>query len=403
MSSGSSINTTGVGLMLFSIVIFALVGMAITNLNNSGVSAFVPASSCATYICPINTATNVVCVTQTQCQVNAFSFLNPNSPFTCIFAVNYQCFLNSLSSVNPNQVLPFQLWQTTNPIFMNCTNIVNAPTHNSTIGVSKIGIACFQTYQNNTQIASSISNLPKAPLYYANCTDSVGIITYGLYEYWFCNNNNGANTPYSPAYVNTTKAWFYIIAQSYSSFNNWVQCTGYEPSPTTGCNFIAQGFIITNPAGVNFTSASSNVGDNPNACIVMYAHNENSSLSPDCISWLNSVAQTNQQASGGQGFANLGIVGGLVAGLILLLIGLGIGISGGVLTFNFSMTPNSQGTRFCQLLGIALLIWSPLYSEFGSWIFNNQLSLGIGGLISITMLGLFFLGLWRTMEGTSHD
>ena len=59
---------------------------------------------------------------------------------------------------------------------------------------------------------------------------------------------------------------------------------------------------------------------------------------------------------------------GFIAGaLILLVLSLGIGFSATFLASGTSATPNPQGTKLAQVIGFALLIWLPFYSEFGTW------------------------------------
>jgi len=101
-------------------------------------------------------------------------------------------------------------------------------------------------------------------------------------------------------------------------------------------------------------------------------------------------------------FDGLNNILGFFIGIVLLIGALGIYI--GATFFGTGATfavNNPQATRLMQSMGIFLVVWFPLYSEFGGWI---QSVAGLGGDTVIT-IGLFimgFYGLWaQTTGGTS--
>lgn len=93
---------------------------------------------------------------------------------------------------------------------------------------------------------------------------------------------------------------------------------------------------------------------------------------------------------------------GIGVGLLLLLIGLGLGFEAGAVTFNFALRPNSQGTRMAQTIGIGLLVWIPLYSEFGApWV--SVLIWGLSTFLFFALTGCFFFGIFDTISTASGE
>lgn len=90
-----------------------------------------------------------------------------------------------------------------------------------------------------------------------------------------------------------------------------------------------------------------------------------------------------------------GIVFGFISGIILLLggVGLQLGFGGGV-----SAGVNRQGTKLFQVLGIGLILWSFLYSEFSFWFTSGNLPYGLDGalgIVSVMLSGVFFFGIYK--------
>ena len=98
----------------------------------------------------------------------------------------------------------------------------------------------------------------------------------------------------------------------------------------------------------------------------------------------------------------------IIVGLILFLVGLGINLQAGGSIFGSGTTlgagVNQQGTRLAQVLGIALIIYTPLYSEFSTWFTSGLLPLGLdgnitaiasgGGIIALVISALLFGGVF---------
>jgi hypothetical protein len=96
----------------------------------------------------------------------------------------------------------------------------------------------------------------------------------------------------------------------------------------------------------------------------------------------------------------------IIVGLILFLVGLGINLQAGGSIFGSGTTlgagVNPQGTRLAQTLGMALMAYVPLYSEFSSWFTSGFLPNGLDGTIGVIGLGIttcLFAGvIWLTMQ-----
>jgi hypothetical protein len=103
----------------------------------------------------------------------------------------------------------------------------------------------------------------------------------------------------------------------------------------------------------------------------------------------------------------------LLLGLVLFLIGTGINIQAGGSALGtgtqVGVGTNTQGTKFAQIIGLALLGWAPLYSEFSTWFTSGLLPFGLDGALTsiasgngVVALGLttmFFVGiLWQAQS-----
>jgi hypothetical protein len=96
----------------------------------------------------------------------------------------------------------------------------------------------------------------------------------------------------------------------------------------------------------------------------------------------------------------------IIVGLILFLVGLGINLTAGGTVFgsgtNLGAGVNAQGTRLAQTLGISLMAYTPLYSEFSSWFTSGYLPNGLDGTIGVVGIAItvcLFVGvIWLTLQ-----
>lgn len=85
---------------------------------------------------------------------------------------------------------------------------------------------------------------------------------------------------------------------------------------------------------------------------------------------------------------------GFLFGIVLLLGGLGLTIALAVLGSGTTIGINQQGTKMMQIIGIALIVWIFIFSEFGGWL--SVFTLGIGTIIYILLTAMYFVGIyWR--------
>lgn len=108
---------------------------------------------------------------------------------------------------------------------------------------------------------------------------------------------------------------------------------------------------------------------------------------------------------GGSSTLNFGLLTPILSfiiGLILVIIGIGLRISASGSIFGtgtgFTAATNDQGTKLAQVIGFGLLIWTPLFSEFGSgsWIASQWLPNGLDIVVGFLLTAMFGAGLvWQ--------
>ena len=401
---------TGPFLLLIPLILTVTIGVYFNNFNNNGfatpsVAAF---NGCptlilwnsqykdnpeicqaynSTYTGPCQSANNA-----TFCGFQKPSVLNPNSLYTCILTVSWQCFINGITGANSGPTpQPYAFFnQPSPPIYNICLN-VNA----SILGITSAGPAtsigymnCDQVDQNDKQIPANQSIEYDSQYICYNLSPKIGY--GGNYVYFGCNwNTNGMIYPVPP--VNYT--WSAIEAFNASEFgsgNSYTSCIetsggAYKAS----CDILGSALIYT--TNITDTKPAFDWGQ----CTLAYKANNASAytISPACRAAYTAGQQEN--GASGSSLFFFGQILSLVGSIFLLLIGFGMGFSGGALTFNLSMTPNSQGTRYAQIIGFALLFIVPLDVEF-SGPFTLLAIFGIGTTILalfaiFEVMGIFFM------------
>lgn len=169
------------------------------------------------------------------------------------------------------------------------------------------------------------------------------------------------------------------------------------------------GCFIFPDSTTTFYNATSNAGNSSNWSIQGDAYN------PDNCNFVKTPAQRAFALQYGyyvmnnatdytlhfQTFSNVTInlpntfsVIGFIFGIGLLFGGLGLTIALSVLASGTTIGFNAQGTKMMQVMGIALVIWSFVFSEFGSWL--SVFTLGLGTIIYILFTAMYFVGIyWR--------
>lgn len=325
--------------------------------------------------------------TNLTCSFETISFLSPNAIPTCIIETSLTCFYNAIIGLGQLQPPAFQSFNGGQaPVFSVCINANETAPGANSIGGDNFVVECNQDYSNGTSYKFPDSSLYTNSTNVRNvytCTNYVDFANYGShpYAYWGCdfvpsarfgNSTFGTPHPFTPGNSNTT--FGFILAVNGTSASDWE-----VEANAGGINAIdvqGQALIITNNGSAT----------NARNCIVQSATAE---VSPDCRGWLSAVVATNQQTE--TGLFGLGLATAAIGSLFLIIIGLGLGVGAGGLTFNFSLTPNTQGTRFAQTLGFSLLLWVVALSESAVLIttlgsFGETL---IGLLTFILIVGIF--------------
>lgn len=128
---------------------------------------------------------------------------------------------------------------------------------------------------------------------------------------------------------------------------------------------------------------------------------------PQCQNFFTSTAGV---STGGLTSFNWGFLTPLIAfalGIVLFIIGLNMTISAGGSIIgtgtSFLVGTGSQGARLAQSMGVGLLVFAPLYSEFigpiDSWV--SVLPNGLAVIVPIILAGFFFFGCYQLAMSTN--
>jgi hypothetical protein len=87
---------------------------------------------------------------------------------------------------------------------------------------------------------------------------------------------------------------------------------------------------------------------------------------------------------------------GFLGGLFLVIIGMGLTFGAEVVGSGFSFGSNEQGAKQATVAGIAIMVWSFAFSEFGSVLVNAFTFSSFGLYLTIALTAVFFMGVyWR--------
>lgn len=395
--------THSMELIFFPLFILIFTGMLANTFSSSGVQTnpVYPATCQAVAICYPTNKNGCDSAVNPNCNLSStsrFSFLNANSPFTGFFTGNVGEFANAFSANSQNSVTssqPFIYFQNASAtdnlkpndsgtiILGVCQNIngTNWFGPNGGSGGLNIKLSCDQIFLNSTQVPQAESKLfPAAfPLTASlNCTS------------FSSGSSAGTTTPW--VYLGCDAKWasplwakFLIVAVNATS-----ELFAAQASPASISLYT---FILFTNQQSTFASSQ-----DPTYCALIVGFGGpfiSKTVAPTtlCTSWGQAIKQSLPLNAPSQ-FAGILLLGFFV-GVIFLILGLGIGLNVGVFTNSLGFTPDSQGTKLMQVLGIGLTTWTFVYSEFGlTWIPN--LPLGIDAIVTISLSFTFFLGLyWR--------
>lgn len=415
-------------LIMTGIILLCLPGIVFNNMVASGYDV-TPSLVCPGYpdlTCQSNTPAACQDVS-TQCQLSgtSVSFLNQKSPFTALFQGNIFGFFGALTSSQSSGTQ--YNGDVADPIFgqgpfdaMGGNSYVTGMCTVYPIGASRLGLGdynmtgCTQVSPaQNTNITSTqalnftnynpisaqatynlalyqVYGFQKPTPFYSNYTTGANMLVGCTWEgtYNFTTTGTGSSA--------TSTGWTWYGCEV--SINGWISP---PPTPTwafmvaisNSIHLINNGY---NKIPVFIQPEQWNTGD----CLAYYSAPQTYSqwASQQCLTFENNV---NPAITAGSSFGALTPVLSFLAGLVLFLIGLGINVQGSGTILGTGVSAgagvNTQGTRLAQALGISLLVFSPLYSEFSTWFTSGILPNGLdgsAGIVSIITVALIFTGVF---------
>jgi hypothetical protein len=437
--------TQGSYIMIIVLAVLIFPGVIVNNLTSSGLISSSSAMTCTDPGSPTCTlSANVGCqANPANCDLagNSFSFLNANSPFTQLLSGNIFGFFGALTSSGSSGTT--YNGDVATPVFgqgpfdaLGGNSYVNGLCTIYPIGGGRLGFmdynmtGCTQTSpaQNTNITASSALNMTNY-----NTVKAAGSSPYpsdGVYDLALSQVYNNA-VPYPDPIPPYTDASILTVGCSWQGEYNFTT-TGTGRSATStgwvwyGCQATINGwisppsdplwsFMVAIPESTGLISNGFNqvaVYIQPEQwsaafCLLSYsdgtAYPEYASQS--CLTFENNV-NPNVVAFSSSSLGGLTLVLGFIVGLVLFLIGLGISVNAGgsVLATGTSagVGTNMQGTRLAQIVGLGLLIWTPLYSEFSTWFASGFLGFGLDAIIGVALTTAFAISLFLLLFVGSH-
>lgn len=350
------------GMVLSALLIVAIPGALVNNLQNSGSVPAVQTScpsgeqlsggacmSCANGVCYI--VQNVGCQTtgtnpSGNCALagSAVSFLNSCSPFTYLMTFNFLGFISSF--------------------FTNCgtpgTSAVAPPPANITLGA---GNETFASCANLHEVSAIYD------FYTVTCPTA---------------------TPQLPTQYVSPFTFLFTV------------CSGSGAPPTCWNGVIGNSTVSSTPSKffVEFVDSSSPSNNTATGYCLSYGdyHGQPFLTNNAITTMVCSGLITGTPVSGGTSLNASGILGfflSLFGAILLVILGLGVGITtpSAVGTNLGGVSTNPQGSKMAQAFGIGMLLWGAITSEFLSW--TSYLPYGLDILMPLGLTALMFFGMWQ--------
>ena len=433
--------------MVGALILLVLPGALYNNYSNSNL---VVSQGSFSLTCPGLPDTTCQGATATGCQVNAgvctlsgnsISFLSGTSPFTALLTGNIGGLFSMLSAgAQATQHGAFDFWGGGANLFANCI-VFNAA--NANMEITKLSFKeCTQAHADGSNMtineATTWTNWntnfnPAAPValqffglsgisgvYVMTCnnlgqfnyTQGLGGPTVGGYTWWGCDVNTGSGvggcSSLVPPSVACLQNNFYnslILAIPSNQGQYLLTGNGKYGCPEVSANDVC--WHINVPVLlVQFEAATCFSTQGSNRAQFSYI------VSAQCDQFYQTakaqVGSTNNLAILGP----ISMIVGFFFGLALFFLGFGIqiGAGGSIVSTgtNFSLGSNPQGSKLAQVIGMGLIIWIFLFSEFSSWYTSGFLPYGLDGsfgVISIAITGAFWFGLysWATSGSAGDD
>lgn len=444
-------------LILMSLVLLAGIGAVTNSFASSGLISLAAPPSSPVNVCDLSNYLNCYYGYQynqpTGCTASAAncqtggsggvaSILNPNSPFTPLFTGNPLGFTSALVGATPLTMNAYQAGglNTINIYPGRCTAKYIG---NMTSGATYITTSCSEVDTHGVPLSAATAdkiapnpyaqNQTAIPMVNLKITNSSSYLQGVYYQSSLCTALYSAQT--SPGTYNdimdgcqfyftsttsphVTTYWFFTANVNSSVFNggqtfggtrsfnycnshyglNQTQCppaTIPETLQPENWDVYSCGEQLSHPNGAD---AHQNLGAAPP---YVYWGITLPPVTPQCLGIQNQIrnyaSNTSQQT-----YLSLILV--FIGGAMIFLLSSGI-------TFGFTGSffgsgggiragTNSQGSRLGQAIGLFLLVWIPLYSEFGAWVTSGLLgSTGLEALMLFIIYGGGFFGtFWQILS-----
>ena len=363
--------THSMELIVFPLFVLILIGIISNNMIASNVQTM-PTFQISSYslgvVTPIG---NNGCDSSKQnCNftvASAYTFLNPNSPFTLLVQGNILSFIVNIFTMSESPNIFYSAYSL-------CYSIENGVFQNES-NIDIHGFVC----QGYTANGAGTHPFPNAgvPI---NFTSNDG--NNSIWQGFGCKLVNG-NYPCSFTNLHNTAQWtgnatfvsfWGLYLKNGTTIQQSATCSiGQTIISLGGCNilmpflfhsssvFTCQSQKGLREMGINTTTTFS-------FCLIPAINPATSASSlPNSFSAIS-----------------------FITGALLLFLGIGLAITSAVIGFSI----NAQGTKLAQVFGFGLIVWSFIYGEFGSWL--SVFTLGIGTIVFVMFTASFFLGLyWR--------
>lgn len=359
--------TYSMELIIFPLFILILTGTVFNNLSTSGLQTNPVFRGSSNY--PIGivvpNGNNGCDANRQNCNLTAvtsYSFLNKNSPWTILFTGGNV--LGFVSGMFSGIYSPNSNGYTGVVVFRNCMNPSN-----------QTGNA-LNTFVCTDEILEGLTYNPNSPN-------------------WLLNSQSGNNSFFTAYGFNCPLTFTHPCNSSISNLVNPLKFNTYGTLNPATYN-----------ASISYTGFYNNcLKDNTTYCVAgnhgyWYNWTAGALTTYPAFIYQISVPQSTQQ-TGANGIQLPGFFSflGFILGIILLIMSLGLTLSGSFQALasgaSASAGVNEQGSRLALVFGAGLILWSFIYSEFGSWMFSFG-DLGFGSMLTIIFPAIFFLGLyWR--------
>lgn len=416
-----------IALILFPIILMIVIGAINNNFANTGISGNPTLTCDQTLNFCYNTA-NTGCQAVT-CQFTALSFLSQASPFTQILSGNIFGLFNSLNSQanGNNNAGAFDVWG--GGTFFTGDCYAKSISGGSTT-INRINFtSCTETNLDNTNMSLTNPSITK----WLNWNPKGAGVNKSLTffhlttnsTHWLkCGNGQvGDSTHFQDlANINYTAGGnTNFLGWSWFGCDFFVKATQTYVGGCGGGNFATFCFTPTGMVWSFLMAVQITGGSSPQATPSHYKayievmnwdteHCGSVFLKQGSVALQNNFFSTQCQT----GMTNIGnilspsIQYGWLTPILLFVLGIALVLIGTGTFFNaggnvlgtgtsFGAGSNPQGTKLAQVIGLGLIVWTVIFSEFGTWINPTYFPFGLDVITTFALTGSFFFGLYERL------